>query len=202
MRLAFFVIVSMLFIHESIASAEESWKLEKDKNGIKVWTRKTPNSQLKEFLVSTTLNTTTDKLISFLKNVPQYDKWMFKVQPGSSKILKKVTDDDFYTYLIIDAPLIKSRESISHMVFKEPDAKGNVIISFDGAPNIIPLNDNYVRIPVIKAYFKIAPLENGKVQLTHQAFSSPGGTIPDFLVNMGAVEAPFYMFTKLKEMVQ
>jgi hypothetical protein len=29
MRLAFFLIVSILFIHESIASAEESWKLEK-----------------------------------------------------------------------------------------------------------------------------------------------------------------------------
>lgn len=202
MRLSFFVILSILFIHESIASAEESWKLEKDKNGIKVWTRKTPNSQLKEFLVSTTLNTTPERMVSFLKNVPQYDQWMFKVQPGSSKILKKVSDDDFYTYLIIDAPLIKSRESISHMVFKEPDAKGNIIISFEGAPNLIPLNDNYVRIPVIKAYFKIDPIGNGKVQLTHQAFSSPGGTIPDFLVNMGAVEAPFYMFSKIKEMIQ
>ncbi len=202
MRLSFFVILSILFIHESIASAEESWKLEKDKNGIKVWTRKTPNSQLKEFLVSTTLNTTPERMVSFLKNVPQYDQWMFKVQPGSSKILKKVSDDDFYTYLIIDAPLIKSREAISHMVFKEPDAKGNIIISFEGAPNLIPLNDNYVRIPVIKAYFKIDPLENGKVQLTHQAFSSPGGIIPDFLVNMGAVEAPFYMFSKIKEMIQ
>ncbi|MBK9328577.1 MAG: hypothetical protein IPM95_04515 [Sphingobacteriales bacterium] len=202
MRLAFFLIVSILFIHESIASAEESWKLEKDKDGIKVWTRKTPNSQLKEYKVSTVINTTPEKLITFFKNVPQYDKWMFKAVPGSSKILKKINDNDFYTYLIISAPLIKSRESISHMIFKEPDSKGNIMINFEAAPNLIPLNQNYVRIPMMKAYFKIDPLENGKVQLTHQAFSSAGGTLPEFLVNMGAVDAPFYMFTRIKEIIQ
>jgi hypothetical protein len=71
------------------------------------------------------------------------------------------------------------------MIFKEPDSKGNIMINFEAAPNLIPLNQNYVRIPMMKAYFKIDPLENGKVQLTHQAFSSAGGTLPEFLVNMG-----------------
>lgn len=186
----------------SFASAEESWKLEKDKDGIKVWTRKVENSQLKEFKVSAILNTTADKLISFFKNVSRYDEWMYKVDKNSPKIIKKNNDNDYYTYLTISVPLIKTRDAITHMVFNAPDSKGEVLINLDGAPNLIAKNENYIRIPLMKAYFKIDPIGNGKIQLTHQAFSKVGGSIPDFFVNMGSVDAPFYMFTKLRELVQ
>jgi hypothetical protein len=201
MKSTLLTLVSLLSFFYSIASAEESWKLEKNKDGIKVWTRKTPNSALKEYKVSTVLNTTPEKLVSFFKNVKDFDKWNFKAEEGSTKIIKKVSDNDFYTYMVIAAPLIKKREAISHMVFKEPDANGVILINFEGAPNVIPPNQNYIRIPSMKAYFKIVPLGNGKVELIHQAISSPGGTIPDVLVNMGAVDAPFYMFSKIKELL-
>lgn len=194
-------IISFLSFTYLIASAEENWKLEKNKDGIKVWTRKAPNTSLKEYKVSTILNTTPEKLLSFFRNVKEYDKWNFKAEPGSTKIIKKISDDDFYTYMIISAPLIKSREAVSRMTFKQPDANGVILINFEGAPNVIPPNPDYIRIPSMKAYFKIVPMENGKVELIHQALSSPGGTIPDVLVNMGAVDAPFYMFSKIKELL-
>jgi hypothetical protein len=49
--------------------------------------------------------------------------------------------------------------------------------------------------------FKITPLGNNKIQLEHQANSSPGGNIPDFMNNMGVIDAPFYMFEKIKELL-
>ena len=202
MKNIFLLIFSISLVNISFASAEEAWKLEKDKNGIKVWTRKVDNSQLKEFKVCAILNTTVDKLISFFKNVSKYDQWMYKVDKDSPKIIKKNNDNDYYTYLTISVPLIKSRDAITHMVFNPPDAKGDIIINLDGTPNLIAKNDNFIRIPLMKAYFKIDPVGNGKVELIHQAFSKVGGSIPDFFVNMGSVDAPFYMFTKLKELVQ
>jgi len=195
------LLFSLSTLSFSYASAEEPWKLEKDKDGIKIWNRKTPNSSLKEYKASIVLNITSEKLVSFLKNISQYEKWMYKVDAGSVKVLKKNNENDFYTYMIISAPLIKSRETITHMTFYPPDSKGVIMINLDGAPDLIPKNDKYVRIPKLKGYFKIVPLGNGKIELIHQAYGSPGGGIPDVLANLSSVDCPFYMFTKIKSLL-
>ena len=201
MKNILFILLSLFSLSISFATAEEPWKLEKDKDGIKVWNRRTPNSSLKEYKASIVLTITPEKLISFLKNIDQYEKWMYKVDAGSVKVLKKNNDNDFYTYMTISAPLIKSRETITHMTFNPPDSKGVIWVNLDGAPDLIPKNDKYVRIPKSKGYFKIVPLGNGKVELIHQAYGSPGGGIPDALANLSSVDCPFYMLSKLKSLL-
>ena len=201
MKNIFLLLISITFLNSSLTHAEEAWKLEKDKDGIKVWNRKTPSSSLKEYKATVILNSTVDKLITFIKNVSLYDKWMYKTDEGSPKIIKKVTDNDYYTYMTISAPLIKSRESITHMVIYPKDSKGAVLVTLDSAPDLLPKNDKYVRILKSKGYFKITPLSNDKVEFTHQAYGSPGGGIPDVLVNLSSVDCPFYMLSKIKSLL-
>lgn len=178
--------------------AEENWKLEKDKDGIKIWNRKLPNSGLKEYKGITVIQTTVDKLVAFFKNFKMYEKWMYKMDAGSGKLLKKVSDNEFYYRITMSAPLIKSRESITHFTINPPDAKGAVLINLETAPDLIPLNDNYVRVPKMKGYWKFVPLDNGKVEVTHQAPIVAGGSIPDAFANLGAIDAPFAMLSNLK----
>ncbi|HNG71694.1 MAG TPA: hypothetical protein PLE56_07150, partial [Chitinophagales bacterium] len=139
--------------------------------------------------------------LAFLKNTAKYDQWMYKVDEGSVKVLKRVSDNDYYTYMTISAPFIKTRETITHMTFNSQDAKGAILINLEAAPNLLPLNDKYVRIPKMKAYFKIVPLGNGQIELIHQALGSSGGNIPEALINLTSVDCPFYMFTKIKSMI-
>lgn len=198
MKTITFLAISILSISYSLANAETDWKLEKDNDGIKVWTRKGQNSNLKEYKASTILQTTTDKLVSFFKNYKLFDKWMYKVDEGSVKLIKKNNDNDFFIRMTMSVPLIKSRESLTHFVINPPDDKGAVIINMDAAPDILPKNDNYVRIPKMKGYWRFMPLGNGKVEVVHQALSSAGGSIPDSLANLGIVDAPYSMLEKLK----
>ncbi|HMY22903.1 MAG TPA: hypothetical protein PLL59_03515 [Chitinophagales bacterium] len=195
-----FLLLSLTLLTTS-TFAQENWKLEKDKNGIKVWNRKVAGTAIKEFKVSTIINTSTEKMLAFLKNTAKYDQWMYKVDEGSVKVLKRVSDNDYYTYMTISAPFIKTRETITHMTFNSQDAKGAILINLDAAPNLLPLNDKYVRIPKMKAYFKIVPLGNGQIELIHQALGSSGGNIPEALINLTSVDCPFYMFTKIKSMI-
>ncbi|HNI32204.1 MAG: hypothetical protein U0T07_02705 [Chitinophagales bacterium] len=195
-----FLLLSLTLLATS-TFAQENWKLEKDKNGIKVWNRKVAGTAIKEFKVSTIINTSTEKMLAFLKNTAKYDQWMYKVDEGSVKVLKRVSDNDYYTYMTISAPFIKTRETITHMTFNSQDAKGAILINLDAAPNLLPLNDKYVRIPKMKAYFKIVPLGNGQIELIHQALGSSGGSIPEALINLTSVDCPFYMFTKIKSMI-
>ena len=158
-------------------------------------------SSLKEFKVSMILNTTPETIVTFLKKTTQYDQWMYKVNKGSVKVIKRNNENDYYTYMTISAPFIKTREAITHMTFQPADNNGVILITLEGTPNLLPKNDNFVRINKMQAYFKIIPLSNGKVELVHQALSSPGGNIPDALVNMSSVDCPYSMFTKIRELL-
>lgn len=200
MKNIYFILLTTLTLVSMSSFAQDGWKLEKDKNGIKIWNRKSTGSNLKEFMVSTVLQTTPEKLVDFLKNTSNYDKWMYKIDQGSVKVIKRNNDNDYYTYMTVTAPFIKTREAITHMVFNPQDSKGNILITLDGTPNLLPLNDKYVRIPMMKAYFKIVPLDNGKVELIHQVASAPGGTIPDALANLTSVDCPYSMFSKIKQL--
>ncbi|MDB5227698.1 MAG: hypothetical protein JWN78_1891 [Bacteroidota bacterium] len=197
--LAALCIVCVFYIQ---AAAESNWKLEKDKDGIKVWTRKPANATLKEYKATTIIETTTSKLISFFKNYTLFDKWMYKVDEGSVKLVKKNDDNDYYILMTMSAPFIKSRESITHFVFNKPDPKGIIVVNLDAAPDLLPLNDKYIRIPRMKAYWKFVPLPNGKVEVTHQALSSTGGSLPEAIANLGIVDAPYSMLEKLKELIK
>lgn len=197
----FFLFITILITGLNSLRAEEQWHLEKDKNGIKIWTRKTPNSNLKEYKAISTFNVSCDKITGLFRKVSSYEKWSYKVEPGSVKIIKKISDNDFYLYNVIAAPLIKKRDVISHVRINSPDANGVILINMDAASDLVAEKEDCVRIKKMKAFFKITPLGNNKIQLEHQANSSPGGNIPDFMTNMGAVDAPFYMFEKIKELL-
>lgn len=196
-----YLITLLSFLFINLSFAQNTWQLEKNKEGIKIWNRKSDGSILKEFKVSMILNTTPETIVTFLKKTTQYDQWMYKVNKGSVKVIKRNNENDYYTYMTISAPFIKTREAITRMTFQPADNNGVILITLEGTPNLLPKNDNFVRINKMQAYFKIIPLSNGKVELVHQALSSPGGNIPDALVNMSSVDCPYSMFTKIRELL-
>lgn len=197
-KIAALLVICISYIN---LSAQSNWKLEKDKDGIKVWTRKQASSNLKEYKGSLVLNTSIDKVVSFFRNYKMFEKWMYKIDAGSFKLLKKYSDNDFVVRLTMSAPFIKTRESITHFTINQPDNKGTVLINLVTVPDFIPADEKYVRIPKMNGYWKLVPLDNDKVEITHLASVNAGGTIPDALANLGAVDAPFSMLQKLKELI-
>lgn len=181
--------------------AQNDWTLEKDKDGIKVWTKRRPNSKLKEYKGSVNINTTMDKLVSIMKNPKAYESFMYKCKPGSSIMLKKINDNNFYTYMIASAPIVKDRDIITHYVFTT-DQNGVVTINIEADPDFIPVKSDYVRVPEMKGYWKLIPKGSNKVEVIHQAYSLTGGSIPDGLANSVSVDTPFYMLSNLKKLAE
>ena len=66
----------------------------------------------------------------------------------------------------------------------------------------IPKNNNYVRIPKMSGYWKLSPLEDGTIELTHQATVTAGGSLPDIMANLGAVDAPFGMLSSIRSLLK
>ncbi len=188
------------FLSYSTVFAQGNWKLEKDKDGIKVWTRKQANSNLKEYKGVMVIPADMDNLITFFKNYKLFEKWMYKTDAGSAKLVKKTNDLDFVIRLTMSAPLVKSRESVTHFLINAPDAKGMVMINLNTVPDLLPPNNDYVRIPKMSGYWKLTPVDDAKIEITHQAPVVAGGSLPDVMANLGAVDAPYSMLANLRKL--
>ena len=180
--------------------AADNWTLEKNMEGILIYNRPYETSKIKEYKGEVVLNTSVDKLVSYFKNTANHDKFLYKCKAGSVKMQKKVSENDFYTYMIIEVPWpATNRDIITRYQIGAADKTGTVTIDITGVKDLIPAVSGLVRVPEMKGYWKFVPQGNGQTKVIHQAYSKPGGNVPDALANNASVDAPFFMLKKLKE---
>jgi len=199
MKKYIFLLVSIF--STSLFATEPSWKLEKDKEDIKIFNRAIEGSKLKEYKGETTVNASVSQLVALFKDISKHDRLFYKCKKGSVRMQKKVNDNEFYTYMVIDVPWpATDRDIITKYNIKKAESNGTVTIEVSAEKNMIPEVSGLVRVPSMKGYWKFIPLTNGQTKVIHQAYSSPGGNVPEALANNASVEAPFTMLKALKDM--
>ena len=194
--------VMMFLFSISLVMAQENWVLEKEKNDIKVFNRKLEGSKLKEYKGMVTVKASIDQVLKIFKDITRHEKFIYKAKPGSPKVVKRISENDFYTYMVIEVPWpATTRDVVTHYVVNKPDDKGVVTIDVEAAPKLVPEVSGMVRVPMMKGFWKFIPLKDGKIQIVHQAHSSPGGSVPEGMANTASVDTPFTMLTKLRELL-
>jgi len=175
----------------------QDWTLEKDKEGIQIFTRKIEDYAIKEYKAITTLKTTIAKLTNLLKDHENLKAWFVKCPV--SKRLKKVSENEYYVYFLNDAPWpVSDRDNITKMTFELLD-NGTQLIHLKGVPDYLPEKSGIVRLPRMQAKWMFEPAANGMVKITQQVLADLGGNIPGWLVNFAIVEAPFETLYNLRK---
>jgi len=175
----------------------DNWELKLDKEGIKVYTKKVAGSKLKDFKGITTVNISMGKIVAVLKDSPSLTEWM--PDCVESKVLKKISDNEYYTYAVTDVPWpISDRDSVVKCTIEEKST-GVVVFHAVGMPEYIPAKKGMVRVPVIKSYWQLTPKKGDKVEVEYFVHSDPGGKIPDSVINAAAVDQPFKTLKGLKK---
>ncbi len=195
----FFMFFLMFF---SAIYAQKSWDLEKDKNGIKVFNRKIDHSKLKEFKGTVVVSASVDEVVEVLTNYKLHDQFVYKAKKGSVKLIKK-NQSDIYTYMVIETPWpATNRDIVTLYRINPPQKDGTVVIDVEAANELKPTQKGLVRVEEMKGYWEVAPAGPGKSKITHQAYSKPGGKVPDGLANSASVSAPFDMLNDLRKLVE
>jgi hypothetical protein len=197
----FYTTLFSFLVFATISMAQTQWELVKNKDGIKVFNRKMEGSKLKEFKGTVIIKATVNDVVKVLSNPSNHDKFIYKAKKGSVEIVKKDTNGDFYTYMIIETPWPASNRDLVTKYHKEaPDKDGTITINVIAVNNMKPVIRGNVRVESMKGYWKVTPLANNMVEVTHQAYSSPGGNVPDGLANSTSVDAPFQMLESLRKL--
>lgn len=190
------IISSILFV--SATFAQGAWEMVKQKDGITIHNRRMEGTKLKEYKGTVVVNASMKEVLDVLQNYKMHDRFVYKCKKGSVEMLKK-SGNDLYTYMIIETPWPASnRDLVTHYHTHAPAKDGSVTIVVSAVNGMRPVYKGIVRVDDMKGYWKVTPLSDGKVEVVHQAYSKPGGNVPEGMANSASVDAPFDMMTKLK----
>jgi hypothetical protein len=180
-----------------INNSEDVWKLEFDKEGIKVYTRHVEGSAFKEFKADMVIDGKISEIADIIADVEKFPEWSYKTT--SVKIIQKEGNTIQYFYVSDTPKFLKTRVAFFESK-KTIDPKTNEItfslINIQGNQLIA---DSEILIPTMKGYWKLTPLGDNKVLVMMQMLTEPGGIIPAWLANMVVVDSPYITLKGLRK---
>lgn len=180
---------------------QSNWKLEKDKNDIKIYTTDLSGSKIKAVKVECEVNTTLAQLVALLLDVEAAPLWIYHTK--SASLLKRESASELYYYSEVVLPWpVHNRDFVVHLsVSQDPKSR---IVTVDGPAinGLVADKKGIVRVNNSKGKWIITPLGKERVGISYTLHVDPGGTLPAWLVNMFAAEGPSHIFEQLKIQVQ
>ena len=179
----------------------QDWKFVKEKDGIKVFTKKEDGNNLKSFKATADVHSTLDKVYNLIGNVDNHDWWDKNL--SEIRVLLKDKDKHYQYYLVYDVqwPLSDRDLCVDARVTTDP-VTGKRIIYAIPLPNIIPEKPGCVRIKKYWQRWTIIPMDKGVIRLILEGFVDPGGNVPDWLYNMVITDTPLKVMRGVKERVE
>lgn len=193
---AYFTFSLLFFTSSNYLLAQENWELAKDKDGIKVYTKKSDESNFKDAKALTDINASLEEVLTLLMDVKSHKFWMDRVEV--SDLVERVSDTDFVAYYKVKAPWpVSNRDVVSHYTVKRV-ARNKVKLIVKGNSEKVPEQDGLIRIKSASSTWEIYENENGRVSIVFITKSDPGGNIPAWLANSAASDNPFNTLMGLK----
>lgn len=201
MKLQHFVLIVIL-LTSSLVSKGQDWSLAKDKNGVKVYTRKVEGWGIKEYKVVMEVKTSHSKIITALKDVPSRYEWAY----NSIEIreVERPNSEEVAIYNKVDAPWpVADRDNITRFRFSYPNkSTTRVDMTVIKSHAKAPIYDGIVRVERLKGHWLIRDKGNGWTEVIQQCVAEPGGSIPDWLANSAVVDNPYNSMYNLKKYIE
>ncbi len=178
----------------------DDWKLEKDKDQIRVYSRRLPNTKLSELKVECTMPGTQQQLVALLSDIGNYEKVIYKMK--SARLVKRISETELIYYGVSSLPWpVSDRDMTVRLTFNYvPTSK---ILSIKGVdiPNLIAPHSGRVRVTDWLANWQVRQATSNQMQIVYTVRFDPGGEIPAWLDNVAASASAFQSFSLLRESI-
>jgi len=183
------------------ARAADEWKLDREGDGVKVFTRSDAGYSLKSFKAQTRVKAPLASVVALLADTDSFTQWY--TDCSENRILKKISNKEFITYFVNDSPFpVMDRDSIMHTVISQDPTTKAVTFALTGQPKFIPEKDDYVRIPKLAGAWIMTPVSETETDVVILMSSDAGGSVPAFLANQQVTVAPYKTLVKMKPMLE
>jgi hypothetical protein len=175
----------------------QSWDFIKEKEGIKIYTRKEANSDIKSFRGEAFLHAKYENVIDLIGNPDNLDWWADDLK--EIRILSYEKGKHVQYYLIYDVPWpITDRDLVVDAVINTNPVTGIRTVEAKPLEDVIPEKSDLVRIKKYWQKWTVTPVKPGLVQIILEGTVDPGGNVPAWLYNMVITETPLKVIRSVK----
>lgn len=169
---------------------------------IKTWAKQEDGKKIRSFKVEMVVEASLDAVARIHFDVENIKRWFWETK--ESRLLKKVSNTEYYYYQVFNAPLtIPDRDSVIHVVLEPYSAKrGYMLMKLNAAPDFIPIEKGLSRVQAQDMIVKLTPIGKEKTRLEAEGYIDPGGTIPAWTINFVQRSAPYTSMLGLQRMAQ
>jgi hypothetical protein len=192
------VILSAVLSLPHYCNSQNSWELDKNKEGIKVYTRVEEDSDFNSFKAVMTITASTDAILKILKNADDYSTWYGYTK--TSKLLKQEQNVQYnYVETIFPWPY-SNRDMVYRMSFDTTIPK-EIKIWLKGTPTYIPEKKGIVRMKKAEGYILLKS-SGYNTEIIYVFHSEPGDDIPSWLANNSIANLPFKTLSGLRKTIK
>lgn len=195
----FILSITLFALIQNVIFAQD-WKLEMDKNNVKVWTRKLDWSNVKEFKGETIINSNLGSIVFVFDDVNNYTKWVYNCY--ESYRVKRESDFKGYIYTAIKTPWpVTNRDIVYQYSVSQNKTTKEVSFNVMAVKGMVPDKGN-VRMTYMKSSYILTPIDKNRVKVVFQNHSDPAGDVPQSVLNMFITDTPYYTLLNLKKLIE
>lgn len=184
------------------AYCQESWKLKREQDGIRVFTTSVDGSSLKKVKVACTIDATLSQLVALLMDASAHEQWVYNTRHSYLVRQADARHQRYYSETSLPWPMANRDVVVDMVVEQDPLTKAVKVYAHSTTDDNLPAKKGIVRVPMTQVNWSITPAGAHSLQVEYTAQADPGGSIPSWLVNAFLTKGPMESFLKLRELVK
>ncbi|HPI93497.1 MAG TPA: START domain-containing protein [Deltaproteobacteria bacterium] len=202
MKRLFWIVMGIVMSFTWVLNAEEPWKLAKDAENIKVYTRPVPGSDANEFKGVAEVDAPLEVILEVFKDIPSFPQWYGFCK--EIRLLKQDAENHRIIYFVLETTgPVKDRDMvIDTKDTKDLQAGKATIVMTAFKEDYVPRTGKYVRMTDMAGSAVLTRVDQDTTGVVYTVKADPAGYIPSFISNMLQKEQPFLTLKGLREMVK
>ncbi|MCV9387142.1 START domain-containing protein [Reichenbachiella ulvae] len=173
----------------------QDWQYAKTEDGIKVYTRSSELSPVKEFRATGWVQADPGEVLKALLDFEHYRQWYDHCE--KAELLEKQSDSTMTYYLELAMPFpFSNRDAVLDLTIQRTEEE--IRLSYMRNATAREEIDGVVRMPVSEGIWILKPKEQG-TEVLHQFKGDPAGNVPPSMANLFVVAGPISTLTELGE---
>lgn len=158
-----------------------SWELVEDEDGIKVWSREVPDSDIREVRALTIMDVPASRIRQVLANTGDFPEFMPYVE--EARVIES-NRSGRVVYQRVDPPMVSPRDYVLRVTTEADRETGRYVRRWSIANRKDPPpREDVVRVRTNRGRWTLQRLSEERTRVEYYLFTEPGGSIPSWIVN-------------------
>ena len=198
--ISFFIrpgLIAAMVLSALISVLSQTWEFAKEKDGIKLYTRKDPGKSIKSYKGTATIHAPAEKILAMLEDVNHTEWWDKNV--NYMKVIFYEKNKRALYHMVYDLPWpVTDRDLCVEAITAIDPVTGISTITAIPLPSLVPENKEMIRIRDYHQTWTVKPVGKDLTYVELEGYADPSGKIPDWLSNMLIVDSPFTVISNVK----